>query len=143
MGKNTCPRLENLFVNNYKDLTKNFHQSLPDNYLYRRFLSLKRLLMKTLFFTREFPPYVYGGAGVHVEYLSKELAKLMDVEVRCFGDQDENQGTIQVKGYEYGNEKFDNANALLKPVLQTLNANIEMNINEIDARCGSLSYLVQ
>ena len=89
--------------------------------------------MKTLFLTREFPPYVYGGAGVHVEYLSKELAKLMDVEVRCFGDQDENQGNIQVKGYEYGNEKFSTANALLKPVLQTLNANIEMNIQNIDA----------
>jgi len=89
--------------------------------------------MKTLFFTREFPPYVYGGAGVHVEYLSKELAKLMDVEVRCFGDQDEHQGNIQVKGYEYGNEKFSDANALLKPVLQTLNANIEMNISNIDA----------
>ncbi len=89
--------------------------------------------MKTLFLTREFPPYVYGGAGVHVEYLSKELAKLMDVEVRCFGDQDENQGNIQVKGYEYGNEKFNAASALLKPVLQTLNANIEMNIQNIDA----------
>jgi glycogen synthase len=89
--------------------------------------------MKTLFLTREFPPYVYGGAGVHVEYLSKELSKLMDVEVRCFGDQDENQGSIQVKGYEYGNEKFNAANALLKPVLQTLNANIEMSIQNIDA----------
>jgi glycogen synthase len=89
--------------------------------------------MKTLFLTREFPPYVYGGAGVHVEYLSKELSKLMDVEVRCFGDQNENQGTIQVQGFEYGNEKFIEANALLKPVLQTLNANIEMNIQNIDA----------
>jgi starch synthase len=35
--------------------------------------------------TREFPPEVYGGAGVHVEYLSRELAKLVQVEVHCFG----------------------------------------------------------
>jgi alpha-maltose-1-phosphate synthase len=35
--------------------------------------------------TREYPPDVYGGAGVHVEYLSKELAKLVDVGVYCFG----------------------------------------------------------
>jgi starch synthase len=35
--------------------------------------------------TREFPPEVYGGAGVHVEYLSRELAKLVDLEVHCFG----------------------------------------------------------
>jgi len=37
--------------------------------------------------TREFPPEVYGGAGVHVEYLSRELAKLVQVEVHCFGKE--------------------------------------------------------
>ncbi len=36
--------------------------------------------------TREYPPDVYGGAGVHVEYLSRELAKLVDVGVYCFGE---------------------------------------------------------
>lgn len=35
--------------------------------------------------TREYPPNVYGGAGVHVEYLARELARRIDVEVRCFG----------------------------------------------------------
>ena len=35
--------------------------------------------------TREFPPDVYGGAGVHVEYLVRELRKLADVDVHCFG----------------------------------------------------------
>ena len=35
--------------------------------------------------TKEFPPEVYGGAGVHVEYLSRELANLVDLEVHCFG----------------------------------------------------------
>jgi starch synthase len=35
--------------------------------------------------TREFPPEVYGGAGVHVEYLSRELAKLINVGVHAFG----------------------------------------------------------
>jgi starch synthase len=50
--------------------------------------SLESASMKVLLFTREYPPYVYGGAGVHVEYLAGELAKLMHVEVRCFGDQD-------------------------------------------------------
>ena len=38
--------------------------------------------MKTLLLTNEYPPMIYGGAGVHVEYLSRELARLMDVEVR-------------------------------------------------------------
>jgi starch synthase len=36
--------------------------------------------------TREYPPDVYGGAGIHVEYLSKELARLANVEVRCWGE---------------------------------------------------------
>ena len=35
--------------------------------------------------TREWPPEVYGGAGVHVEYLARELAKLVDVDVHAFG----------------------------------------------------------
>src|SRR5512144_747187 len=35
--------------------------------------------------TREFPPEVYGGAGVHVEYLARELAGLVDVVVHCMG----------------------------------------------------------
>jgi starch synthase len=35
--------------------------------------------------TREFPPEVYGGAGVHVEYLSRELARRVDLGVHCFG----------------------------------------------------------
>ncbi|MCW2639084.1 MAG: glycogen synthase [Dactylosporangium sp.] len=37
------------------------------------------------FFTREYPPEVYGGAGVHVEYLARELRRLTEVRVHCFG----------------------------------------------------------
>jgi starch synthase len=35
--------------------------------------------------TREYPPEVYGGAGVHVEYLARSLRALADVRVHCFG----------------------------------------------------------
>jgi len=35
--------------------------------------------------TREYPPEVYGGAGVHVEYLARELARLEDLTVHCWG----------------------------------------------------------
>ncbi len=41
--------------------------------------------MRVAILSREYPPDVYGGAGVHVEYLSRELAKLVDLEVHCFG----------------------------------------------------------
>jgi alpha-maltose-1-phosphate synthase len=40
--------------------------------------------------SREYPPEVYGGAGVHLEFLVGELRKLIDVQVHCFGaDRDE------------------------------------------------------
>lgn len=42
--------------------------------------------MRVGLMTREFPPYVYGGAGVHVEYLSRELAKRIEVEVHAWGE---------------------------------------------------------
>jgi len=58
--------------------------------------------MKTLLLTNEYPPNIYGGAGVHVDYLSRELAKLMEVEVRCFGDQKEDLGNLQVRGFGTG-----------------------------------------
>jgi starch synthase len=48
--------------------------------------------------TREYPPYVYGGAGVHVEYLSRELAKKIQVDVHCWGDQHTNDGNLHVRG---------------------------------------------
>ncbi len=50
--------------------------------------------------TNEYPPHVYGGAGVHVEYLARELAKLMTVEVRCFGDQYSLGTNPEVRGFE-------------------------------------------
>jgi starch synthase len=55
--------------------------------------------LKTLFLTNEYPPHIYGGAGVHVDYLSRELAKLMEVEVRCFGDQKSLGTNPEVRGF--------------------------------------------
>lgn len=55
--------------------------------------------MKALFLTNEYPPHIYGGAGVHVDYLSRELARTMPVEVRCFGDQAYERGNLRVRGF--------------------------------------------
>ncbi|HEV7535980.1 MAG TPA: hypothetical protein VGP90_10125, partial [Acidimicrobiia bacterium] len=43
--------------------------------------------MRVALLTREYPPDVYGGAGVHVEYLSEHLAPLVDLAVYCFGER--------------------------------------------------------
>ena len=62
--------------------------------------------MKALMLTNEFPPYTYGGAGAHVEYLSRELSHMFSVEVRCFGDQDIEKGNLKVKGFPLGEVPF-------------------------------------
>jgi starch synthase len=36
--------------------------------------------------TREYPPDVYGGAGVHVDFQARELRRLVDVDVQCMGE---------------------------------------------------------
>ncbi len=89
--------------------------------------------MKTLFFTREFPPYVYGGAGVHVEYLADELAKLMEIDVRSFGDQDAKTGNLTVKGFPFENPNFEESDDKLKAVFKTLSTCIHMNAEKTDA----------
>jgi alpha-maltose-1-phosphate synthase len=42
--------------------------------------------VRTAILTREFPPDIYGGAGVHVDYLVRELRKLVEVDVHAFGE---------------------------------------------------------
>ncbi len=74
--------------------------------------------MKVLLLTNEYPPYTYGGAGVHVEYLSRELARLMAVEVRCFGDQNLRSGNLRVRGFELETAGWD----CPKPLRSTLGA---------------------
>lgn len=54
--------------------------------------------MRAAIITREYPPYVYGGAGVHVEYLSRELARKIQVDVHCWGDQHSKDGNLHIRG---------------------------------------------
>jgi alpha-maltose-1-phosphate synthase len=60
--------------------------------------------MRIVILTNEYPPYVYGGAGVHVEYLAKELAQLEDrahdITVLCFGDQSTQECNLTVQGVD-------------------------------------------
>jgi starch synthase len=56
--------------------------------------------MRALFLTNEFPPHVYGGAGVHVDYLTRELRKLIEVEVRSFAGAPADGDGWRVRAYE-------------------------------------------
>ncbi|MEI7529028.1 MAG: glycogen synthase [Elusimicrobiota bacterium] len=81
--------------------------------------------MKVVFYTNEYPPHVYGGAGVAVEYLTRELAKLMDVEVRCFGDQRVRRPRLQVTGYKPWPGLSKDAQKGFGKALEALSVNLE------------------
>lgn len=68
--------------------------------------------------TKEYPPNIYGGAGVHVSELVKVLRKSIEVHVRCFGDDRDEKDT---KSYQHPNI-FDQAN----PAIQTMVTDLAM-----------------
>jgi alpha-maltose-1-phosphate synthase len=82
--------------------------------------------MKIALFTNEFPPNIYGGAGVHIDFLSQELLKLGQVEVRCFGDQQEETESMHVQGITSSLTKMvDDTNPHIK-MFHNLSKNVEM-----------------
>jgi starch synthase len=56
--------------------------------------------VKVALLTREYPPEVYGGAGVHVEYLARELARLVDLSVHCWGADRDIRGVHAYRPWE-------------------------------------------
>ncbi len=92
--------------------------------------------MKTLFLTNEFPPAIYGGAGVHVDYLSRELAKLMEVEVRCYGKEHREARADEpgLKATGYGVETASyTAPKPLHSVFSAVQHGLDWNTTAIDA----------
>src|SRR4051794_3289652 len=90
-------------------------------------------LNKVALFSKEYPPYVYGGAGVHVEYLCRELAKLVPVEVRCFGDQNTSEGNLTVKGYGKWDEVERNTDPRFVGAVDAFARNLAMSKDNLDA----------
>lgn len=80
--------------------------------------------MRVGLMTREYPPAVYGGAGVHVEYLSRELAKRIEVEVHCWGDQRSEAGNLQVIGEEPPREITEGTAEKFKTAVDALALNL-------------------
>jgi glycogen synthase len=88
--------------------------------------------VKVCLLTNEYPPHIYGGAGVHVDYLSRELAKTIDVDVRCFGDQRFEKGRLKVTGYELDPSKFTCPKPL-RSAFGAVRRCIDFNTTNIDA----------
>ncbi len=89
--------------------------------------------MKTAILTNEFPPEIYGGAGIHVKFLSKELSKLCRVEARCFGSQNEDENNIHAVGFNRKlglNPQDDRFQKIFKPL--DINIQWAADLNDVD-----------
>src|SRR5262249_40336747 len=91
--------------------------------------------MKALQLTREYPPHIYGGAGVVVDQLTQALKQRMKVEVRSFGQREASDDGIVVRGYtawerlradKSGEPRF-------APALETLSIDLAMARDPVDA----------
>src|SRR5690606_9430683 len=79
--------------------------------------------MRVALLTREYPPEVYGGAGVHVEYLSRELSSRVNLGVHCCGKP---RSEAEVAGSDEFWEGLSQKQGLHMPALRTLAVNLQM-----------------
>jgi starch synthase len=83
--------------------------------------------------TREYPPYVYGGAGVHVEYLSRELARTTEVDVYAWGEAPDPAPPVVPNLTVHFQQPWDaissGTDAKFKGALEALSLNLLQNLD--------------
>jgi len=89
--------------------------------------------MKALLITREYPPHIYGGAGVVADQLSRALARRMAVEVRCFGPRQARTDDITLRGYTPWERLGGKDGPRFVPALETLSIGLAMARDDVDA----------
>jgi len=90
--------------------------------------------MKVVMLTREYPPHIYGGAGVVVGELTRALARHMEVEVRCFGERPPSTDGIVVRGYRPWERLAAGGDGpRFAPALETLSIALAMARDPVDA----------
>jgi glycogen synthase len=90
-------------------------------------------ISRVALFTNEYPPHIYGGAGVHAEYLARELACLVPVEVRCFGTQNIDEPNLRVRGYGPWTEAKQNTDPRFGGALDAMHRSLAMAKDNLDA----------
>jgi glycogen synthase len=83
--------------------------------------------------TREYPPHIYGGAGVVVDQLTRALSRRMSVEVRCFGEREPSADGVVVRGYTPWERLKGGPEARFAPALETLSIALAMARDPVDA----------
>src|SRR5437870_3482825 len=93
---------------------------------HRRCVIMRAVSMKVVLMSREYPPEVYGGAGVHVAYLAAELARTVAVEVRCFGARRPEAGPGEPVVKAFGDPTAGPGAPRNAATLQTISINLSM-----------------
>ena len=88
--------------------------------------------MRALILTNEFPPDIYGGAGVHVDELTRHLRALVELDVRTFGSQADDEAGWRVRGYAAAHD-LSSADERLRPMLAALSRDLGMVADPVDA----------
>ena len=88
--------------------------------------------MRALILTNEFPPEIYGGAGVHVDELTRHLRALIELDVRTFGSQADDDAGWRVRGYQVAHD-LSATDERLRPMLAALSRDLGMVADPVDA----------
>jgi alpha-maltose-1-phosphate synthase len=88
--------------------------------------------VRALILTNEFPPDIYGGAGVHVDELTRHLRALVELDVRTFGSASAQESGWRVRGYPAAHD-LSGADERLQPMLSALSRDLAMVADPVDA----------
>ena len=88
--------------------------------------------LRALLLTNEYPPSVYGGAGVHVGELARELRRRIGLDIRTFGDHDETAEGYRVRGYSPAHD-LTGADARMRGAWGALSRDLAMALDPVEA----------
>ena len=88
--------------------------------------------MRALILTNEFPPTIYGGAGVHVDELTRHLRQFAELDIRTFGAHAEEEPGWRVRGYPAGHD-LAAADDRLRPMMSALSRDLGMVADPVSA----------
>jgi starch synthase len=88
--------------------------------------------VRALILTNEFPPSIYGGAGVHVDELTRHLRPLIELDIRTFADRSDDEPGWRVRGYPPAHD-LARVEERLRPMLSALSRNLGMLADPVSA----------
>ena len=89
--------------------------------------------LEALILTNEFPPSVYGGAGIHVGELTRELRRRIALDIRTFGTHDERADGWRLRGYARTHD-LEDADPKMRAAWGALSRDLAMAIDPVSAQ---------